>query len=98
MEDQPTDGLSQEQRGQLAAWLAEQQARMAVLGHTPPPDGTLDERLRAMDADFEASPDKEDEKAQENHELRRTVAILEEAVRALLSGQLRLPNTPAARY
>ena len=96
MEDQPTDGLSQEQRGQLAAWLAERQARMAALGHTPPPEGTLDERLRAMDAAFEASPDRDDEKAQENHELRRTVAILEEAIRALLGGQLPLPGGAAA--
>jgi hypothetical protein len=97
MEDQPTDGLSEEQRGQLAAWLAERQARMAALGHAPPPEGTLDERLRAMDAAFEASPDRDDAKAQENHELRRMVAILEEAIRALLSGQLPLPGRTATR-
>ncbi|AEY93213.1 hypothetical protein SHJG_7947 [Streptomyces hygroscopicus subsp. jinggangensis 5008] len=97
MEERPTDGLSQEQRGQLASWLAERQARMAALGHTSPPEGTLDERLRAMDAAFEASPDRDDEKAQENHELRRTVAILEEAIRALLSGQLPLPRTATPR-
>ncbi|MCP9946033.1 hypothetical protein LUX12_16465 [Streptomyces somaliensis] len=95
MEERPTDGLSQEQRGQLAAWLAERQARMTALGHTPRPEGTLDERLRAMDAAFEASPDRDDEKAQENHELRRTVAILEEAVRALLDGRLPLPGATA---
>ncbi|MFF9142929.1 hypothetical protein ACF09G_35910 [Streptomyces albogriseolus] len=97
MEERPTDGLSQEQRGQLASWLAERQARMAALGHPSPPEGTLDERLRAMDAAFEASPDRDDEKAQENHELRRTVAILEEAIRALLSGQLPLPGTATTR-
>ncbi|MFE4082853.1 hypothetical protein [Streptomyces sp. YIM B13502] len=97
MEERPTDGLSQEQRGQLASWLAERQARMAALGHTSPPEGTLDERLRAMDAAFEASPDRDDEKAQENHELRRTVAILEEAIRALLGGQLPLPGKATTR-
>ncbi|MGA5124398.1 hypothetical protein ACPCAG_13965 [Streptomyces pseudogriseolus] len=97
MEEQPTDGLSQEQRGQLASWLAERQARMAALGHTSPPEGTLDERLRTMDDAFKASPDRDDEKAQENHELRRTVAILEEAIRALLSGQLPLPGTATSR-
>ncbi|MBY8887238.1 hypothetical protein K7472_20650 [Streptomyces sp. PTM05] len=96
MEDQPTDGLSQEQRGQLAAWLSERQARMAALGHTPAPEDTLDERLRGMDAAFEASPDRNDERAQENHELRRTVAILEEAIRALLAGQLPMPGAAAA--
>ncbi|GAB1329947.1 hypothetical protein [Streptomyces sennicomposti] len=93
MDDQPTDGLTHEQRGQLAEWLAERNARMAALGHTPPPEGTLNERLHAMDAAFEASPDRDDEKVQENHELRRTVAILEEAIRALLNGQLPLPGS-----
>lgn len=43
-----------------------------------------------MDAAFEASPGRNDDKAQENHELRRTVAILEEAIRALLNGELSL--------
>ncbi|CAL9591471.1 hypothetical protein SUDANB105_05232 [Streptomyces sp. enrichment culture] len=95
MDDQPTDGLTQEQRGQLAEWLTERNARMAALRHMPPPEGTLDERLRAMDAAYEASSDRDDEKARENHELRRTVAILEEAIRALLNGRLPLPSTTA---
>lgn len=90
MDSNKKDRLSQEQQGALAGWLAERNARMAALGHTPPIEGTLDDRLRALDSAFETSPNRDNELAQENHELRRTVQIYEEAIRQLLSGQL--PN------
>lgn len=84
----PTTGLNQAHKGQLAAWLAERNARLAALGHNPPVEGTLADRLQAMDTAFDNSPDRDDEKAQENHELRRTLEIYEEALRQLLNGQL----------
>ena len=93
MPDDDNRELSQQQQVQLATWLAERNARMTALGHTPPVKGTLDDRLRAMDAAFNDSPDRDTPLAQENHELRRTVEIYEEAIRQLLNGQLHAPAT-----
>ncbi|MGW6459961.1 hypothetical protein ACWF94_29210 [Streptomyces sp. NPDC055078] len=92
MDGNANNGLSHEQQGRLADWLAEREARQAVLGHAPPAKGTLDHRLRALDAAFETSPNRSDKLAEENHELRRTVEIYEEAIRQLLNGQLPVGN------
>ena len=41
-----------------------------------------------MDEAFAAHPDRDSPLVQENHELRRYTAILEEAIRALMAGEL----------
>jgi hypothetical protein len=88
--------IDDEQRGRLAEWMAERDARMAALGHTPPAEGDLDSRLRELDAAFAENPQRDDPLVQENHELRRTVEIMEDAIRQLLQGQLPFPTAPAA--
>ncbi len=92
----PTDVLSQEQQSQLTAWLAQRNARVAAQNHRPPLQDNLADRLRALDAAFARSPDRDEAVAQENHELRRTVEIYEEALRQLINGQLPLtgPTSP----
>ena len=87
--------IDDEQRGRLAAWMAERNARMAALGQTPPAEGDLDSRLRALDAALAADPRREEAVVQENYELRRTVEIMEEAIRRLLAGELPFPDAPA---
>ena len=81
--------LTAEQRGQLATWLAERNARVAATRPPEGPEGTLADRLRTMDAAFDSAPDRDHPLARENHELRRTVEIYEETVRQLLNGKLR---------
>ncbi|WP_042379973.1 hypothetical protein [Streptacidiphilus melanogenes] len=88
--DESTNPLSAEQRGELARWAAEREARLAARGVNAP-EGTLQERLAALDAEFDKNPDKENPLVAENHELRRLVAIYEDATRDLLSGRLLVP-------
>jgi phytoene/squalene synthetase len=88
--DDSSNQFSPELRGELARWAAEREARMAARGVNAP-EGTLQERLAGLDAAFEKNPDKDNPLVAENHELRRTVEILEDAVRDLLHGRLLVP-------
>ncbi|MEV0934257.1 hypothetical protein ACIBMX_10715 [Streptomyces phaeochromogenes] len=83
-----TEGLTEEQRELLAQFAARRNARLAVASGVVPEQSELESRLREMDAVFASHPDRDNPVVQENHELMRYTAILEEAIRALMSGQL----------
>lgn len=89
------DALSQEQQSQLTTWLAQQNARLATQDQPSPAERTFTDRLRDLDAAFAGAPDRDNPLAQENHELRRTVEIYEEAIRQLLNERLMLAGPTA---
>jgi hypothetical protein len=82
------EGLTEEQRELLTQFAARRAARLAVAAGRAPEQSELESRLREMDEAFTAHPDRDSTLVQENHELRRYTAILEEAVRALIAGEL----------
>ncbi|HEY8978246.1 MAG TPA: hypothetical protein VIU15_01535 [Streptomyces sp.] len=79
--------LTERQRD-LLAWFAVRRAARTAVAAGQKPQAELELRLREMDEAFAAHPDRDNPLVQENHELRRHTAILEEAVRALLTGEL----------
>ncbi|MDQ1019957.1 hypothetical protein [Streptomyces afghaniensis] len=83
-----TEGLTAQQRELLTQFAARRAARLAVASGRAPEQSELESRLREMDEAFAAHPDRDSPLVQENHELRRYTAILEEAVRALMAGEL----------
>jgi len=91
MDNNQAQGFTEEQRGELAKWSAERQARLTARGQGPAVEGTVEDRLRALDAAFEARPDRDNPLVQENHELRRMVEILDDAVRKIMNGELPMP-------
>ncbi|MDX3365287.1 hypothetical protein PV387_04475 [Streptomyces sp. ME02-6987-2C] len=82
------EGLTEEQRELLTQFAARRAARLAVASGRAPEQSELEARLHEMDEAFAAHPDRDSPLVQENHELRRYTAILEEAVRALMAGEL----------
>jgi hypothetical protein len=82
------EGLTEEQRELLTQFAARRAARLAVAAGQPPEQSVLEARLREMDEAFAAHPQRDSPLVQENHELRRYTAILEEAVRAVMTGEL----------
>ncbi|MFD0440599.1 hypothetical protein [Streptomyces chartreusis] len=82
------EGLTEEQRELLTQFAARRAARLAVAAGRAPEQSELEARLREMDEALAAHPDRDSPLVQENHELRRYTAILEEAVRALIAGEL----------
>ncbi|MDX3435660.1 hypothetical protein [Streptomyces stelliscabiei] len=82
------EGLTEEQRELLTQFAARRAARLAVAAGRTPEQSELEARLHEMDEAFAAHPDRDSPLVQENHELRRYTAILEEAVRALMAGEL----------
>ena len=48
----------------------------------------LSQQLAAMDTEFEQSADKDDTRAQENHELRRLVTIYEAILAGVIDGDI----------
>ncbi|MEU1258457.1 hypothetical protein ABZ445_34715 [Streptomyces chartreusis] len=82
------EGLTEEQRELLTQFAARRAARLAVAAGRTPEQSELEARLREMDEAFAAHPDRDNPLVQENHELGRYTAILEEAVRALMAGEL----------
>ncbi len=82
------EGLTEQQRELLTQFAARRAARMAVTSGRSPEQSELESRLREMDEAFAAHPDRDSPLVQENHELKRYTAILEEAIRALMSGEL----------
>ncbi|MFJ8636966.1 hypothetical protein [Streptomyces sp. NPDC093568] len=82
------EGLTEEQRELLAQFAARRAARLAVAAGRAPEQSELEARLHEMDEAFAEHPDRDNSLVQENHELRRYTAILEEAVRALMAGEL----------
>jgi len=82
------EGLTEEQRELLTQFAARRAARLAVAAGRAPEQSELEARLREMDEALAARPDRDSPLVQENHELRRYTVILEEAVRALMAGQL----------
>ncbi|MGW4490476.1 hypothetical protein [Streptomyces sp. NPDC004376] len=83
-----TEGLTEEQRELLTQFAARRAARLTVAAGRAPEQTELEARLREMDEAFAAHPDRDSTLVQENHELMRYTAILEEAVRALIVGDL----------
>lgn len=82
------EGLTEEQRELLTQFAARRAARLAVAAGRTPEQSELEARLREMDEAFAEHPDRDNPLVQENHELRRYTAILEDAVRALMAGEL----------
>ncbi|WP_037620159.1 hypothetical protein [Streptomyces aureus] len=82
------EGLTKDQRELLTQFAARRAARLAVAAGRAPEQSELEARLREMDEAFAAHPDRDSPLVQENHELRRYTAILEEAVRAFMVGEL----------
>ncbi|MFJ3825013.1 hypothetical protein [Streptomyces nodosus] len=82
------EGLTEEQRELLTQFAARRAARLAVVSGRAPEQSELEARLHEMDEAFAAHPDRDSPLVQENHELRRYTAILEEAVRAFMVGEL----------
>ena len=82
------EGLTGEQRELLTQFAARRAARLAVAYGRAPEQSELECRLREMDEAFAAHPDRDSPLVQENHELKRYTAILEEAVRALIAGEV----------
>ncbi|RPE39054.1 hypothetical protein EDD90_2009 [Streptomyces sp. Ag109_O5-1] len=82
------EGLTEEQRELLTQFAARRAARLAVASGRAPEQSELEARLHEMDEAFAARPDRDSPLVQENHELRRYTAILEEAIRALMAGEL----------
>ncbi|MEO3753597.1 hypothetical protein [Streptomyces sp. B6B3] len=89
------EALSPAQQSQLATWLAQRSARLAAQNQHPAAERTLTDRLGDLDAAFVGTPDQDNPLAQENHELRRTVEIYEEAIRQLINQRLQ-PTGPTA--
>lgn len=83
-----SEGLTEQQRDLLTQFAARRAARLAVTAGQAPKQSELESRLREMDEVFAARPDRDSPLVQENHELRRYTAILEEAVRGLIAGEL----------
>ncbi|WP_445517291.1 hypothetical protein [Streptomyces sp. NEAU-174] len=84
MENNQPDGLSEEQQGKLAEWLADRDARMAARSRAQPAEETLNDRLRTMDETFQNKSTENDPRDAQIHELSRTVLIYEEVIRQLL--------------
>ncbi|MCA1217384.1 hypothetical protein [Streptomyces sp. 8L] len=82
------EGLTEGQRELLTQFAARRAARLAVAAGPAPEQSELETQLREMDEAFAAHPERNNPLVQENHELRRYTAILEEAVRALMAGEL----------
>ena len=57
----------------------------------------LTQRLAEMEAEFEASSDKDDARAQENHELRRLVTIYEAIIAGVINGDITVDALRGAR-
>jgi hypothetical protein len=83
-----SEGLTAEQQELLAQFATRRAARLTVASGRTPELAALETRLKEMDAAFAASPDRDNPLAQENHELKRYTAILEEAIRAFMAGEL----------
>ncbi|MEW2401971.1 hypothetical protein [Streptomyces sp. NPDC046862] len=88
------EGLTAEQRELLAQFAARRAARMTVTAGVTPDRTGLESRLREMDEAFEAHPDHDNPLVRENHELKRYTAILEDAVRAFMVGELVVSPRP----
>lgn len=82
------EGLTEEQRELLTQFAARRAARLTVASGRAPERSELEARLHEMDEAFAVHPDRDSPLVQENHELRRYTAILEEAIRALMAGEL----------
>ncbi|MFE9882578.1 hypothetical protein [Streptomyces sp. NPDC005784] len=82
------EGLTDEQRELLTQFAARRAARLAVASGRAPDLSELESRLRDMDDAFTTHPDRDNPLVQENHELKRYTAILEDAVRAFMAGEL----------
>ena len=91
-ENSAGDGLSPEQRELLAQFAARRAARMAIASGEAPIHPELAARLKEMDEAFAADPAHDNPHVQENHELKRYTAILEDALRALMTGELVMPD------
>ncbi|MEV6404141.1 hypothetical protein AB0M58_14500 [Streptomyces bobili] len=57
----------------------------------------LSQQLAAMDAAFAASANKDDTRAQENHELRRLVTIYEAIIAGVINGDITVDVLRGAR-
>ncbi|MGW3308272.1 hypothetical protein ACWDG9_16990 [Streptomyces sp. NPDC001073] len=66
---------------------ADQLARLERLRAKREPD-PLSLQLAAMDVEFEESADRDDTRAQENHELRRLVTIYEAIIAGVIAGDI----------
>jgi hypothetical protein len=65
----------------------DQRARLERL-RTKRESDPLSQHLAEMEAEFEASPDKDDTRAQESHELRRLLTIYEAILAGLINGDI----------
>ncbi|WP_416969407.1 hypothetical protein [Streptomyces sp. 4F14] len=86
-------GLTDQQQELLAQFAVRRAARLAVAA-SQTPQAELELRLREMDEALAAHPDRDNPLVQENHELKRHTAILEEAIRAFIAGELVASTRP----
>ncbi|SFF74776.1 hypothetical protein SAMN05216251_12726 [Actinacidiphila alni] len=78
------------QQEQLAEFAAKRAARLAVAAGAQD-HADLAAQLQEMDATFASDPDRDNPLRQENHELRREIAVLTAALHAALTGTISLP-------